>query len=138
MSNALALLRRFFWKDRFLHFLLTGAGGVIFNLSTTWVFTQFVFGLSHYYYAYMLGVLVNFIFNFTVHTMVTFQTKRGHLRRLIVFTAYSALYVFVLSFLVSHITPIVGVQYYLFVIAGLIMALSIINFFVFKLSVFRE
>lgn len=138
MYKALLSVHQFFWEKRFLHFLFTGAGGALLNLFTTWIFTRFVFGLNQYFYAYLLGVSVNFIFNFVVHTVVTFRTTKNHLRRLLFFTAYSVCYVVLLSLLVGYITPIVGVRYYLLVIASIIGLLSLVNFFVFKHSLFRE
>ena len=76
-------------RTKYLHFFLTGVTGVFINLVSTWVLTTFVFGLENYFSGYIIGVVLNLAFNFTVHTIVTFKAKNHVFQRMLGFTAYS-------------------------------------------------
>ncbi|MGB4076293.1 MAG: glycosyltransferase family 39 protein [Minisyncoccia bacterium] len=128
--NALAAL--------FVRFLLTGATGALLSLLITWGITTFVVGVEHYFSAYLVGIAVNLLFNFVAYTLAVFKTKHDHLRRLTVFLFYGIIMAFLQGATVQLITSIVGVQWYLPVIALVIGALALFNFLVFKLSIFKE
>ena len=122
----------------YIKFFFTGVTGVAINISVAWILTQFVFGVERYMIGYAIGTLANFCFNFALHTWMTFKTKKRHMRRFVYFVIYSILYVIVQLSIVRALTEEFGNHYYLIIIAGTILVLSFINFFVFKLSLFNE
>ena len=125
-------------KYRFLHYLVVGGTGVLLNLLLIWLLTRFVFGLQHYFTAYLIGVTFNFLYNFVAYTFVVFGTTRRHVARLFVFVIYGLSLLFLQAYIIRTLTPIVGLQWYLLVIASVIGIFSLLSFFVFKLSLFKE
>ncbi len=125
-------------RHGYLQFFLVGGGGVILNLGVTWALTTFVFGLTHYFTAYLIGIGANLVWSFVLYSFAIFKTKSDHVRRLVLFTVYFVVVTWFNTLIVKTITPLVGLRYYLLVIAATIMLLSTINFFVFKLSLFKE
>ncbi len=130
----LAIMNRY----RFIHFLVIGGTGVVINLGVTWFLTTFFFGLEDYFTAYICGLIANLLFNFVLYSKVVFGTSRDHTRRLIVFMIYSICMASFQAWLVSVLVPLIGLKFYLIVIAGVIGFFSIVNFFIFKLSLFKE
>jgi hypothetical protein len=122
----------------FIRFLATGASGALLSIAITWALTTFVVGIDHYFTAYVVGIAANLLFNFTVYTIAVFKTTHDHLRRLAVFLFYGIVMAFLQGSLVHFITSLIGVSYYLWVIAGVIGVFAVLNFFVFKLSLFKE
>lgn len=129
MNPALSLFFRFF---------LTGVTGAALSLLITWGLTTFILGTDHYFSAYLVGISVNLLFNFLVYTYAVFKTTHDHLRRLGVFLFYGVIMAFLQGATVHFITSLVGATHYLFVIAGVIALFAVLNFFVFKLSIFKE
>lgn len=125
-------------RYRFLHFFVVGSTGVVINLGVTWGLTTFVFGLPNYFFAYLFGIAANLLFNFALYTIHIFKTQANHARRLAVFVIYSLAMTYIQATVVKFTTPIVGLQYYLLVIAATILFFSFVNFLVFKLSIFKE
>ncbi len=125
-------------KTKYLHFFVIGISGVAINLGVTWFFTEFIFGIERYFDAYLLGLTLNLIYNFVLHTIITFQTKERHAWRFIWFVLYSLGMTALQAWLVKVITPMVGINYYLLVIASVILVFSVVTFLVFKLSIFNE
>lgn len=125
-------------KTRFLHFFITGASGVALNLLTTFFLTKYVFGQDRFFAAYLIGSGVNLTYNFSLHTVITFKTKKRHLRRFGFFIIFSAVSAYVQILTVKVVTDLVGKQWYLLVIAGTILILSIISFIFFKWHLFDE
>ncbi len=123
---------------RYLHFFVVGATGVAINLGLTAFFAELVFGRENYFSAYLIGLFVNLLYNFILHTVVTFKTKDKHATRLMIFLAYSLVLTYVQAYLVKHITAWVGVNWYLVVIASVILIFSIVTFLLFKFVLFRE
>jgi hypothetical protein len=121
-----------------LRFLLIGGTGVVGNLAITWFFTEYIFGLENYFDAYLIGICFNLLWNFALYSLWLFKTKRRHVVRFLVFVGYAVMMTWMNTNIVTTITPLVGLQYYLIVIVGTIFVLSVINFFVFKLSIFKE
>ncbi len=119
-------------------FFVTGVTGVALNISLAWLLTTYVFGVERYMIGYAIGTVVNFCFNFALHTWLTFNTKKQHTRRFIYFVAYSLLHVVAQVSIVSKLTAYFGTQHYLIIIASTILLLSFVNFFVFKLSLFNN
>lgn len=129
---------KLFYRVRLLHFLLVGGTGVLLNLLMTWFFTEFFFGLEGYFYGYLIGLSVNIVYNFLLHTHVTYKTKKEHMKRFRWFVAYTLVFTFIQALLVRWLTPLIGLEYYLFVIATIIAIGSIITFLIFKLWLFKE
>jgi putative flippase GtrA len=128
----------FLCNYRLVHFLSVGSLGALLNLFLTWFFTTFVFGQAQYLDAFVIGITGNLIFNFTFNTLITFKTQKKHLRRFFGFVAYSLLMAGVQYLTVRAITPLIGIDLYLWVIAGVILAYSFLNFVFFKYILFRE
>lgn len=137
-SKSLSGLLKYIHSIRYFHFFVTGVTGVAINLAITWLLTTFVFGLANYFYAYLIGLSINLIYNFTLHTYMTFQTKERHGRRFVVFVLYSLAMSGVQALLVKSITPLVGLHYYLLVITSVIAVLSTVNFIICRLFIFKE
>lgn len=129
---------QYLYKTRFIHFFITGVTGVILNLLTTFLTTEFIFGRDNYFYGYLCGLIINLIYNFTLHTIITFQTHKYHTLRFAGFVTYSLLLSALQAFLVKTIVDIVGVDLYLIVITGIIAIFSILTFILFKYGIFKE
>jgi len=125
-------------RYRFLHFLVIGGGGAVLGLGLIWFLTTFVFGLEGYFTAYLIGTGVSLAFNFTMYSLVIFKTSHQHARRLIVYFLYIIFIIAIQAAVVRTITPLVGLEWYLVVIASVVGLFSVINFLVFKLSIFKE
>lgn len=128
----------FLHRTRYLHFFAVGMSGVGLNLATTVFFTEFVFGRENYFTAYLIGLSVNLIYNFTLHTIVTFKTTDRHFFRFASFLAYSLAMTYLQARLVKYLTDLVGVDWYVLVIASVIMVFSILTFMLFKLVLFKD
>lgn len=125
-------------NSRLIHFLSVGSAGAILNLFLTWSFTEFVFGQERYLDAFIIGIAGNLIFNFAFNTLITFKTKTRHARRFAGFVAYSLSMAGIQYYTVKSITPLVGIDWYLLVIAGVILAYAFLNFLFFKHVLFQE
>lgn len=126
------------YKYKYVHFFIVGGSGVALNLGITWALTTFVFGLERYFDAYLIGISANLLWNFLLYSFAIFKTKGDHGRRLALFVAYFIAMTWFNTLIVRSIVERVGVEHYLIVIAGVILILSTVNFFVFKLSLFKE
>ncbi len=127
----------YLWHTRFAHFFAVGSSGVLINLALTAFFAELVFGREQYFSAYLIGLSANLLYNFILHTIVTFKTKDKHFRRLVIFVAYSLTLAYVQARVVKTLTELIGIDWYLVVIAGVIMVFSILTFILFKLVLFR-
>src|SRR3989344_9646925 len=83
MKKLIALAHFILIEHKYLHFFATGTSGVVLNLFVTWFLTTFVFGLQNYFKAYVIALAVNLVYNFVLHTKVTFGTRGGHGRRIV-------------------------------------------------------
>ncbi|MEK7118195.1 MAG: GtrA family protein, partial [Patescibacteria group bacterium] len=131
MQTILTYIKTILFQHKYLHFFLTGTSGVAINLLVTWIFTTFVFGLAEYFKAYLIGLTINLLYNFALHTLVTFKTTSGHFPRLIGFVIYSIGITLLQAVIVKSIVEFIGLKYYLLVIATTILALSMITFVLF-------
>ncbi len=129
---------KFLETHKYIYFFIVGSSGAILNLAVTWTLTTFVFGIERYFTAYIFGIIVNLIYNFTFYSRAVFKTRSRHMWRFFVFVTYSILITFTQALLVKTLTPIIGLELYLLVIASVILFFSVINFFVFKLSIFND
>lgn len=137
-QKLITLARVILFEHKYLHFFATGVSGVALNLFVTWFLTTYYFGLENYFKAYIISLLCNLVYNFVLHTKVTFATKERHMQRFVFFVAYSILLTAVQAYVVRTITPIVGLEYYLFVIATAIAVFSCVTFVFFKFFLFNE
>lgn len=137
------LYNPFWWlhflnRTRYLHFFVVGATGVAINLGITAFFAELVFGRTHYFSAYLIGLCANLLYNFILHTVVTFKTKDGHMWRLSVFIGYSLTLAYIQARIVRLLTDWVGINWYLVVIGSVILFFSVITFVLFKFVLFRS
>jgi len=126
------------YKYKYIHFFLTGMTGVGLALLIIWLLTEYVFGLENYFTSYLIGLATNLIYNFTLHTKVCFNTKNNHPQRFVIFVIYSLLMASLQAVTVNILTPIIGIEFYLFVIASIILLYSTVSFFIFKFIIFSE
>ena len=129
---------KLFYKHRLIHFLFTGGTGVLINIGITGLLTEFVLGRENYFSAYLIGLTANLIYNFTLHTVMTFKTKKNHKSRFTIFIVYSLLMALLQAILINTIVSLIGVDYYLFVIGSVILTFSFITYIFFKLLLFNE
>lgn len=126
------------YKYRVIHFFVNGAIGVLINLGVTAFLAELVFGREDYFYAYLIGLTSNLLYNFISHTMITFRTKNKHTKRLVIFVTYSLIASFIQSVIIKNVVDLIGVNFYLIVIASTILIFSIITFIIFKIWIFKE
>ncbi len=127
----------FLHRTRYLHYFAVGMSGVGINLGITVVLTEFLFGRDNYFTAYLIGLSVALVYNFTLHTMVTFKSGGNHATRLVYFLAYSLSLTYVQARVVKYLTGIFGVDWYVIVIASVIMVFSVVTFVLFKFILFK-
>lgn len=140
MQNGLFDLKRWWHllhSSRFVHFFVVGSTGVAMNLLITGTLTEFIFGREQYFTGYVIGLTANLLYNFVLHTLITFKTKKDHTRRLVIFAVYSLAMVYIQAQVVKAATAVVGVNFYLIVIASVILISSIITFVLFKFVLFK-
>jgi len=128
----------FLSRHRILPFLLTGGSGAMLNLGLTALLTELVFGREHYFSAYLLGLTANIVYNFVLHSRVTFCTRRQHGRRFLRFVAYNLAMTSLQAALVRTLVGLTGVDYYLPVIAGVILCFASVTYVVYRYWLFRE
>ena len=142
-----------FNKYRLTHFLITGGSGVIINMLFTIFFAELVFVKEKLYYipilstffitkgyfiATLIGLSINLIYNFTLHTIFTFKTKTKHKSRFTIFIIYSILMTLIQAKIINIIIEIIGEDFYIIVIPAIIAIFSILTYFVFKIWLFKE
>ncbi len=119
-------------------FLIVGGTGVCLNLGTIWVLTHYLIGLENYFLAYLIGTAINLAYLFTLHTIQTFRTTHDHGKRLVLFVGYHLAMTAIQASIIKTITPLVGLEYYLFVIGAVIGGFSIVTFLVFRFKLFTR
>jgi len=124
--------------ERYASFFLTGASGVVLNLLITWLFTEFVFGRSLYFYAYLLGLGVNLVYNFVRHALVTFDARGQYVKRFVYFIAYSLAMAGLQAVTVRWLVGLFGEAYYLIVIGSVIFVFSTVTFVICDLWLFAD
>lgn len=128
----------FLCRHRILQFLFTGGSGALLNLGVTALLTETILGRERYFGAYLMGLGVNIIYNFALHTRLTFRTRQGHGRRFGFFLGYNLAMTALQAGVVKVLVGLVGVDYYLPVIAGVILTFATITYVVYRWWVFRE
>lgn len=137
MNYALSLFQ-YLRETRYLHFFAVGSTGVAINLGVTAFFAEVVFGREYYFDAVCIGIGVNLLYNFILHTKFTFKTKDKHIQRLVIFVAYSLLLAYVQAQVIDELVKLIGINWYLVVDAGTIFVFSLITFVLFKLFLFKK
>lgn len=127
-----------FYRYRFFHFFLTGVGGLALGLALMWALTTFVFGVEGYFTAYLLGAAFTMTFNFIVYSLTVFRTSHRHVMRFVFFILYNIAMTGLQALVIRSIVPLVGAQWYLLIVAGVVFIFSFLNYGIFKLSLFRE
>ena len=125
-------------QTRGLHFFLVGVTGVALNLTLTALFAEFVFGRANYFNAYLIGLFANLLYNFVLHTRVTFKTRGNHVRRLCIFFVYSLALAYLQAQIIKYLTDLVGVNWYIVVISSVIFVFSFVTFILFKFVLFKN
>lgn len=125
-------------NSRLYHFILVGGTGVLLNLGLTIFFAEFVFGRQDYFYAYLIGLFSNLAYNFSLHSLVTFKTQDSHLLRFFIFIIYNLLISGLQAFIIKSTVDILGIDYYILVILGVIGTFFLINFLISKLWLFKN
>jgi len=121
---------------RYIIFIFGGGLGLVINLLITFVLTEY-FYLWHMF-SYSIGLTLNIIINYIYHTKITFKIERSK-NRLIKFVVVFLLMVLLNWFFVYYFTEIIGFKkYYLIVIVAVTFVLSIINYLINKLYVFKK
>lgn len=128
----------FLHRHRLLHFVLTGGSGALLNLGVTGLLTELIFGRDHYFPAYLVGLLVNFIYNFALHTHFTFSPGEGHARRFVLFLLYNSGMTLLQALLVKVLVRMFGTNYYLVVIAFVILTFSSVTYLCYRFLLFRS
>ena len=124
--------------DRYVSFFITGATGVALNLFITWSLTTLLFGRDQYFYAYLIGLAVNLVYNFVRHALFTFQTKSSPVLRFVVFIVYSLAMAGLQAVTVRELVAVTGETYYLVVIAAVIFVFSTVTFVVCNYWLFND
>ena len=125
-------------ENRIILFVLTGGSGVLLNLAMTAALTEFYYGREGYFRAYLIGLVVNIIYNFALHSRYTFATKKGHKRRFVVFVLYNFAMTVLQSFAIKGLVHAVGVDYYLPVIAVVIASFSFVTYLIYRFWLFHS
>lgn len=126
-----------FFSYALLSTLATGGSGALLSIVITYLCVEYLFGKEGYFTAYLTGVAIGVIYAFAVFAFAVFKTTEHLLRRFAIFSAYMALLVVVQSVIVRVAVSVVGVDYYLVVIALTIAALSLVNHLVYSRYIFR-
>lgn len=127
-----------FWALKIIQFVLVGGTGALIQLGTTFILTQFIWGVELYYLGYSFGLGLNLIYNFILHTKFTFKSKKNHKKRFIVFTIYSLTLTLAQYLTVRGLVNYFGEKWYMVVIASAIIVCATISFFLYKFWLFKE
>ncbi|MFT4312167.1 MAG: GtrA family protein [Candidatus Woesearchaeota archaeon] len=124
--------------NRFIRFFIVGGSGVFLNLLVTAFFFYFVLPENLFYISSIIGTAVNVLYNFTLHTIFTFQTKKHHKSRFVLFVGYTLGLATIQETLIAVITPYIGVEFFLIIKAVVILCFSILTFLVFHFVLFSR
>lgn len=125
-------------STRLPHFALISGVGLAINLSFVTLFTELVFGRERYFSAYIIGLVANLLFNFIFHTIYTFKTKQRHTRRFIFFIVYNLVMSYIQARIIDWIVPIIGYDWYLFIIISIICFFAVFSFILYKFGLFKD
>ena len=126
------------WDAKIIQFILVGGSGVLLQLGSTFLLTKYIFGLDLYYLGYSIGLILNLIYNFLMHTFFTFKSKSGHSKRFFLFIVYSLSMALFQYVFVRIIVSLIGNELYLLVISLTVLISSLITFLIFKFWLFKD
>ena len=152
---------KFLLKTRYPHFFAIGATGVALNLFISWFFVEIVFFKSKYLlfnmqfksstFGVIIGETAHLIYNFCLHTIFTFRTKKQHKKRFIFFVVYSLIITYLATLpailivrnFFERIFPLINLNFlagfeYLVAACFVILFFSFFNFAVFKIWLFKD
>jgi putative flippase GtrA len=119
----------FLYKLRAFHFAFVGGSTFLLHVGLTVIFEKFWLGAEKFYYAYTLALVLSLLYNFVMHTIVTYKTKKRHLARFGTFVVYTVIINIFQNIFVKLGTNHFGVAYRYYVMAGVIILQSIADFF---------
>lgn len=120
------------WK-KFIVFVVGGTIGSLVNIGLTYFLTEF---LGFWYLSsFILGSLINILFNFGYHCFFTFRIRNKIKSRMIKFFLVSIISIFFVVYFVYFLTDIIGL-WYLFSVILTMVIVSIANFLINKFWVF--
>lgn len=155
LKNPINLIK-FLWKTKYIHFFITGTSGVLINLVFAFIFVEYVFTNPSYNFfitiqnttiGIIIGTSINLIYNFILHTNMTFKTKKNHTKRFLIFIIYSLfvsyfinlpLTILFRNFLEKTLPEFISSYSYLISSAFVILFVSCFTFIFFKLYLFKE
>ncbi len=142
-------------KYRYTYYLLIGISGLLLNLVLSFIFSIYLFpnGLFDFKnttVGIFIGLTINFIYNFILHILITFENKDNFWKKFIQFISYSLFVTYLIIIPVTvFLTDIFGdvllnlgylflAKYiYLIITSFMVFLFSIINFLIFKLWMFK-
>src|SRR3989344_6746318 len=128
-NNQLKLLTKEF--KRYFIFIFGGSLAMLLNLGITYAFTSYA-GLW-YMLSYAFALCFELIFLFVYHTYITFRT-RGHFLKF----ASVIISISVLNWLGVYFTSVILGVYYLVSIVLVALIISVLNYTLNKLFVFKK
>lgn len=123
---------------KLLYFIFVGTSGILINLVITGLANKYLFQGELFYLASILGTTINIIYNFSLHTSLTFQTKTKHKRRLAYFTTYTIFLATLQELIIRVVIPIIGVSLLLPFKAFVVLFFSAVTFLFFNFILFNE
>lgn len=121
----------------FIKFSFSSGLGVFINLLLTFILTEGLFGKQHYFYAYTIGLTVGLLVQFIMHIKYTFKKSIDIKKKFGQFMSYSVIMTLIQASTVKAISDVLGVDYYIFIIAFVICIFYIINYLVNSKVVFK-
>ncbi|MFP4567631.1 MAG: GtrA family protein [Candidatus Woesearchaeota archaeon] len=122
---------------KYTKFFFIGATGVLINLIVTGLL-QLILKPQNFYIASIIGTATNLIYNFYMHTKITFKTKNKHKQRLAIFTIYTLTISAIQETIIKNITPLIGINYLIIIKATIILTFSIITYILYNNIIFNE
>ena len=116
---------------KYVIFIIGGGISLLINLGVTYAFTEYA-GLWHML-SYTFALATEIIFLFVYHTYITFKA-RGH------FVKFAGVILFIsaLNWILVYFTSVILGIYYLIAIAGVALAVSVLNYMINRIWVFNR
>ena len=121
----------------YLKTMMVSGSGALLALLVTASLTEFVFGREDYFLAYLIGVVVSVGYSFFFLSRKVFRSPEKKTSRFVLFLLYMTFLVLIQVTGVKYLVGLFGVDWYLPVIAGIMFAISLMSFLVYKFIIFR-
>lgn len=125
-------------NKKVIKFFFVGSSGIIINLLITGVLQFFVFEREQFYLASIIGTCFNILYNFTLHSLYTFNTKSNHRSRFAKFVLYTLILASFQEYLLKIITPMIGIDFLVIIKGFLVLFFSVFTFIFFNYVLFNE